>query len=520
MDKNEELQKWLNDDRYVEKKELLKLWHISETGFYNTLREKKIKPAKKINMGRIGCYVFFNKKECEDARPFKSNKKELQDWINSDVYVQTKELASIWGISMHSASRFLRTKNIYPVKRFSFGMTGGKYCFYNRAECISARSSLYENEELIKLINDNSCVQTHKLSEIWNMAHTTVSACLRSANIKPKKIINLGGGGGRFVFYDKKECESSILNQKNIRDDLYLWLNDDKYVRPTTLSELWGCTAGSVATLLRKYRIQPTKTIRAGRDGVFSFYDKARCMSAKDDASNRKNELKYWLDNKNYIRPEELKNILGLNSSGVTYFLRKRNIKPVKKIFTGNRGGSFVFYDRAECERARPFINQPEQKEVEQVEEKQMELPEPKEQTPDIIPADTIDLFTMSELELELKNRGVELTAEVRNKINASDMPEMKHIATMLRGNAKTITIRLSVLNEIAGQLRGVVENNDTDQDFEREKKEEPNAAMLIDRLDAKLCQIDSAMNQLRVESAEIRRLVAEIKLAISPQLC
>jgi hypothetical protein len=83
-----------------------------------------------------------------------------------------------------------------------------------------------------------------------------------------------------------------------------------------------------------------------------------------------------------------------------------------------------------------------------------MELPKPKEQTPDIIPADTIDLFTMSELESELKNRGVELTAEVRAKINASDMPEMQHIATMLRGNAKSITIRLSVLNEIAGQLK------------------------------------------------------------------
>lgn len=83
-------------------------------------------------------------------------------------------------------------------------------------------------------------------------------------------------------------------------------------------------------------------------------------------------------------------------------------------------------------------------------------IAEPTEQTPDIIPADTIDLFTMSELESELKNRGVELTAEVRAKINASDMPEMHHIAKMLRGNAKAITIRLSVLNEIAGELSEV----------------------------------------------------------------
>ena len=89
-------------------------------------------------------------------------------------------------------------------------------------------------------------------------------------------------------------------------------------------------------------------------------------------------------------------------------------------------------------------------------------MPEPKEQTPDIIPADTIDLFTMSELESELENRGVELTDEVKAKINASDMPEMQEIATMIRGNAKTIAIRLSVLNEIAGQLTyGVLKTSD-----------------------------------------------------------
>ena len=94
-------------------------------------------------------------------------------------------------------------------------------------------------------------------------------------------------------------------------------------------------------------------------------------------------------------------------------------------------------------------------------EQKQMELPEPKEQMPDIIPADTIDLFTMSELESELKQRGVELTAEVKAKINASDMPEMQEIATMIKGNAKTIAIRLSVLNEIAGRLKKAESHND-----------------------------------------------------------
>jgi hypothetical protein len=55
-------------------------------------------------------------------------------------------------------------------------------------------------------------------------------------------------------------------------------------------------------------------------------------------------------------------------------------------------------------------------------------------------------------------------------------MPEMQHIATMLRGNAKSIAIRLSVLNEIAGQLREVKKagfNWDKWLNPEIEKKEE-----------------------------------------------
>lgn len=97
-----------------------------------------------------------------------------------------------------------------------------------------------------------------------------------------------------------------------------------------------------------------------------------------------------------------------------------------------------------------------------------LSIAESKEQTPDIIPADTIDLFTMSELESELKQRGVELTAEVKAKINASDMPEMQEIATMIRGNAKTIAIRLSALNEISGQLKKIDANNTLKTKVER----------------------------------------------------
>jgi hypothetical protein len=230
-------------------------------------------------------------------------------------------------------------------------------------------------------------------------------------------------------------------------EELQKWLNDDRYIRPGELAKLWGIGHGTISQFLQRRNIFSVKTISYGRRGHYVFYNKAECLSVRPKTNPIiMHGLKY--SNANiYLRISDLALMWGISEDGVRSFIRRSDIRPIK--FRYNK----IIYDRAECERARPFINQPEQKEVEKVEEKQMELPEPKEQTPDIIPADTIDLFTMSELETELKNRGVELTAEVRAKINASDMPEMKHIATMLRGNAKTIAIRLSVLNDIAGQL-------------------------------------------------------------------
>jgi hypothetical protein len=237
-------------------------------------------------------------------------------------------------------------------------------------------------------------------------------------------------------------------------EELQKWLNDDRYVQIKELEIMWSIGRCGANSFLRRCKIKPVKILHT-RQGLYAFYDKQQCINARTIHDARLQELLKCLNDTNLIQTKELDLNWGLAIGGAACLLSRKNIKPIKKINAG-RANEGVFYDRAECERARPFINQPEPKEVEKVEEKQMELPEPKEQTPDIIPADTIDLFTMPELETELRQRGVELTAEVRAKINASDMPEMQHVATMLRGNAKSIAIRLSVLNEIAGELREV----------------------------------------------------------------
>jgi hypothetical protein len=126
----------------------------------------------------------------------------------------------------------------------------------------------------------------------------------------------------------------------------------------------------------------------------------------------------------------------------------------------------------------------------------------------------------MSELESELKQRGVELTAEVKAKINASDMPEMQEIATMLRGNAKTIAIRLSVLNEIVERLKDMrahVENGMT-----------PNAAAILkndsqnDEIISATDKSDSEFTYIRIrkdERQKLRMMAAENRSGITEQL-
>lgn len=371
MDKNEELQKWLNDDRYVQGKELTLIWNKSYSYVSALLARRNIKPVHKIYNGNIIRARFYNREDCEMAyRSIISSDVEILK--SDDKYIRPMELQQLWQLSKSGVRLFLKSRNIKPIKTFHAAS------FYDRKECEDAEPFI---EQFFNKKCESSGITTNFLSQLWGMSVPNVHIFLKKNGVraKGKEKKQPGRGSGRAGYlYDLNEC--LMAKEKHVVVSSSEYDNNPIYVQRKELELLWCMTRGQV-----------------------------------------------------------------------NVFLRERGIQPLEKIATNK--GFCVYYDRAECERARPFINQSEQKEVEKVEEKQMELPEPTEQTPDIIPADTIDLFTMSELESELKQRGIELTADVRAKINASDMSEMQHIAKMLRGNAKTITIRLSVLNEIADQL-------------------------------------------------------------------
>lgn len=369
---------------------------------------------------------------------------ELQGKTCKDSLVQLKELANLYKKDKRAIVALLNRHNIKAIK----------HGFYSRRDCKKLFNSLEKKqEELQSWIANDKYIRPIELSNIWGVGVTTVCDFLKKNNILVEKKIH-GGHLGFYVFYNKKSYMIARENAGLESNELKKWLNDSRYVRIETLAKEWSIAHSSVSSFLRSKNIHPSKTLHMGTFGTFCFFDKNVCMMERNSDGWNRQDLQKFLDKNSFVQRQDLVSMWGLNKHGVRSFLYRMGIKPVKSGCVGRNHGKYAFYDRAECERARPFINQPEKKEVEKMEEKQMELPEPKEQTPDIIPADTIDLFTMPELESELKKRGVELTVDVRAKINASDMPEMQHIATMLRGNTKTIAIRLSALNDIAGQLK------------------------------------------------------------------
>ena len=379
MNKNEELQKWLNDDRYVQLAELTELWNLSKSGVSTFLCRSNIKAIKRFAVGRRGRYYFFNKQQCADARSmFESKVQDIKQLSADNTVITTKELAILWGISRDATRAFIYVRRIKPIKNINVGH--GCSAFYDRAECERARPFINQPKK-----------EVEKVENIGELATATKYQIL---------------------------CETGADN--------FVW---DK--------------------VTMKHKIMPVKNYCDERGNFVSLFKKDEAVSAILAYKNEQKQLlEKCLADKNLVTTKDLETIWNCKKSNVYSKIYKLEIKPHVKVKLEN-GYIWHFYKKSDCI---------ESQKVEEV--KQVNLPEPKEQSPDIIPADTIDLFTMSELETELKNRGVELTDEVKAKINASDMPEMQEIATMLRGNAKTIAIRLSVLNEIAGQLKSAKKLN------------------------------------------------------------
>jgi len=166
MDKKEELQKWLDDDRYVQRKELAIMWNVGGDGVRSFLRGRKIKKVKTLST-RQGIYAFYDKQQCVNARAaYNAKIQELQNWSNNTKFIQIQELALKWGITVAGVSSFLHIKNIRSIKRINIGF-GGNYAFYDRAECERARPFINQPEKEVEKVEKDQKIESTQLGGIF-----------------------------------------------------------------------------------------------------------------------------------------------------------------------------------------------------------------------------------------------------------------------------------------------------------------------------------------------------------------
>lgn len=471
MNKNEELQKCLNNDRYVQRKELETMWNMGKSDVNGFLSYRKIRPVKMFNTGQ-GRRAFYDKKQCINARSiYDAQLQELQNCLNDTKLIQAQELALKWGVTTFAASSFLHIRNIKPIKKINAGR-GSNSAFYDRAECERARPFINQPEKKVEKVENIGELATATKYQI--LCETGADNFVWDKVTMKHKIMpvkNYCDERGNFVsLFKKDETVSAILAYKNEQKQLLeKCLADKNLVTTKDLETIWNCKKSNVYSKIYKLKIKPHVKVKLENGNMWHFYKRSDCFEfcKQTDDLIANNERLLPIENNNYnldihVTMKDLMKFTGRSRYMIMQRFINKGIAPVGTPLIG-KTVSYV-YDLQKALDAVSDVLKPryrkllvkKQKEINPMEQKQMELPEPKEQMPDIIPADTIDLFTMSEFESELRNRGVELTDEVKAKINASDMPEMQDIATMIRGNAKTIAIRLSVLNEIAGQLREI----------------------------------------------------------------
>jgi hypothetical protein len=447
MDKNEELQKWLNDDRYVRVEDMIAMHNLSRDCVLSLIKSRKIKSEKKIFFGPKGRYFFYNKKQFDVVIADVAMKRaEAQKMKINCKYVRPQQLEMLWGISSSAAVQYLKHHNIKPVKELHLGPPLGRHVFYDRAECERARPFINqpEQKEVEKVENVNLLETELDSEELASengsaLNDAELAAIITACKDPVDKIMILSA-----LCFGVKSGELSYLDLRDI-SGADICLQSPSGVVKMRIPKQYE----DARTELLTYYVDNGNNL-SGDMPV--FLNRSGIRMTRQGLNNR---MKSVSESANIGRDVKLADLRATFAQNI-YKKTEKNIASVHKYLRLSENTNIMGYlleTRSKEQKTMPVDLMNSLTASYQAKESPT-IAEPTEQAPDIIPADTIDLFTMSELESELKNRGVELTAEVRAKINASDMPEMKHIATMLRGNAKTIAIRLSVLNEIAGQLR------------------------------------------------------------------
>lgn len=305
-----------------------------------------------------------------------------------------------------------------------------------------------KQEELQKWLDDDRYVQAKELAELWGMSRQNVNYYLQKHKIQAAKTLSFGLKLGMSVFYERAECERArpFINQpeqKEVEKVEQIRL-EDLATKNQIMTES-GATSYEWDKATTRHKIKSVKNYCDNSGRFMALFNKNEVVSAILEYKNLgKSELEKCLSDDKLITTRDLEKMWKLKRQSVYQKIYKLGIKPHKKIKLEN-GYLWHFYKKSDCI---------EPHEAKRGEQKSMELPEQKEPVPDIIPADTVDIYNLKQLEAELQNRGVEFTPATAEIIRGSDMPEMVQIAKMLDGDADSVVLSGVKLGDIAALLR------------------------------------------------------------------
>ena len=296
MKNAEELKKWLNDKNYLSSIALRQLFKRTWLQTKTLLVKFRIKPQAVIKMGQHSV-SFYKRDESMRAIRFLNT--------NPQKYISVKQISILWGIHPYAVNKHLRECNMICEKG------------------LAVKENIYHQSALAMRPNPDEC---------------------RELQI--------------FAIIIKKNKEKSSKTQKQNRERLALIakdsLDDSAGITINDLAEIWGITKGGVRYALRSRGIE---CIRIANNGDRVYENKTANIRAwsSDKDKERQEILKHERD-ENLVTIPSLMAAWNLSKSFVFRALGKHGIKEKFKIERLN-GKVILFYDKAECEKAMPFIN-------------------------------------------------------------------------------------------------------------------------------------------------------------------
>ena len=219
--------------------------------------------------------------------------------------ISESELSSKWGISVHGVR--LETQRL----KIKIREKAGKEYYYLRHECNSKMPFLRGDNIEKRPAHNSSDIMTKKMTLEERKA--LLERCLKDPNLVQRK----------------------------------------------ELMSIWGCSYVKVNTILSAMKIRSKYRIADELNKPHSFYLLSECQKSffkyKDNS-----EYENAINDKSLITTMELSRLWGTTQQSAVNILAAKRIKSIKKISDKSRKHRDIlsFYSRAECEAARPFINE------------------------------------------------------------------------------------------------------------------------------------------------------------------